>query len=114
VKDSSFASLAGTPLSESDKEAAFIALTTVVRRWIEKVRAGKRTRLPYLDSEIYDFAKRLGRYTSGKTYDAFLSHASEDKDEFVKPLVDALAKRRYEIWYDGVRNETRYEHKAFD
>ena len=33
-------------------------------------------------------------------YDAFISHASEDKDLFVKPLVQALIKKGYKIWYD--------------
>jgi hypothetical protein len=73
----------------------------VVHRWIEKARAEERTRPPYLDSEIHAFAKRLGRYSSGKTYDAFLSHASEDKQELVTPLVEALTKRQWAIWYDA-------------
>ena len=33
-------------------------------------------------------------------YDVFISHASEDKDEFVKPLVEALQKAGYKVWYD--------------
>ena len=33
-------------------------------------------------------------------YDAFVSHASEDKDEFVKPLVEALQDAGYKVWYD--------------
>ena len=33
-------------------------------------------------------------------YDAFISHASEDKEEVVKPLAVALAKMGYWIWYD--------------
>ncbi|WP_407174516.1 TIR domain-containing protein [Bradyrhizobium sp. STM 3562] len=33
-------------------------------------------------------------------YDAFICHASEDKDEFVRPLAEALSKRHLEIWYD--------------
>lgn len=32
--------------------------------------------------------------------DAFLSHASEDKDTVVTPLAEELTKRRYIIWYD--------------
>jgi hypothetical protein len=34
------------------------------------------------------------------TIDAFISHASEDKDEFVRPLAQALQERGYCIWYD--------------
>ena len=33
-------------------------------------------------------------------YDVFISHASEDKDEFVKPLVIALQNAGYKVWYD--------------
>lgn len=33
-------------------------------------------------------------------YDVFVSHASEDKEEFVKPLVDALQSAGYKVWYD--------------
>lgn len=36
----------------------------------------------------------------GKEYDAFISHATEDKDEFVRPLVEELAKRGVNVWYD--------------
>ncbi len=33
-------------------------------------------------------------------YDAFISHASEDKKVFVKPLADALNSMDYRVWYD--------------
>ena len=33
-------------------------------------------------------------------YDFFISHASEDKSEFVRPLAEELTKRDYNIWYD--------------
>lgn len=33
-------------------------------------------------------------------YDVFVSHASEDKEEFVKPLVLALQEAGYKVWYD--------------
>ncbi|MBK1989810.1 toll/interleukin-1 receptor domain-containing protein [Sphaerospermopsis aphanizomenoides BCCUSP55] len=33
-------------------------------------------------------------------YDAFLSHASEDKEQFVDPLFHALQTRGCRIWYD--------------
>lgn len=34
-------------------------------------------------------------------YDVFISHASEDKEAFVKPLVEALQSNGYKVWYDG-------------
>ena len=33
-------------------------------------------------------------------WDAFVCHASEDKDAFVRPLVEALRARHLSIWYD--------------
>jgi hypothetical protein len=33
-------------------------------------------------------------------YDAFISHASEDKKSIVRPLAKALQKMGYRIWYD--------------
>ena len=38
--------------------------------------------------------------TRNVQYDVFISHASEDKDEFVKPLVEALQNAEYKVWYD--------------
>jgi hypothetical protein len=33
-------------------------------------------------------------------YDAFICHASEDKNEFVRPLAELLQRSRVEVWYD--------------
>lgn len=35
-----------------------------------------------------------------KTRDLFISHASEDKPDFVRPLVSALIKEGVSVWYD--------------
>jgi hypothetical protein len=35
-----------------------------------------------------------------KDYDVFISHASEDKDEIVRPLVHALKDKGLLVWYD--------------
>jgi hypothetical protein len=35
-----------------------------------------------------------------KSWDVFISHASEDKDLFVKPLANALQSRGLRVWYD--------------
>jgi hypothetical protein len=37
---------------------------------------------------------------STNLHDAFISHASEDKEEFVRPLAEALKSAGYDIWYD--------------
>ncbi len=33
-------------------------------------------------------------------YDFFISHASEDKENFVRPLADALVNKGVRVWYD--------------
>ena len=33
-------------------------------------------------------------------YDVFISHASEDKEEVVRPLANALVQRGLKVWYD--------------
>jgi len=35
-----------------------------------------------------------------KQYDVFISHASEDKDSFVRPFVQALKEKEIVVWYD--------------
>ncbi|HET6556979.1 MAG TPA: DUF1883 domain-containing protein [Prolixibacteraceae bacterium] len=37
---------------------------------------------------------------TSKNYDVFISHASEDKDEIVRPLVYALQAEGLSVWYD--------------
>jgi hypothetical protein len=36
----------------------------------------------------------------GKEFDVFISHASEDKDEIVRPLAHALQSEGLSVWYD--------------
>ncbi len=33
-------------------------------------------------------------------YDVFISHASEDKEDFVRPLADKLSEAGFAVWYD--------------
>src|SRR4051794_18731366 len=33
-------------------------------------------------------------------HDVFVSHASEDKDTFVRPLCERLSSLNYRVWYD--------------
>lgn len=35
-----------------------------------------------------------------KVHDAFICHASEDKEDFVRPLAEALQAKNFDIWYD--------------
>ncbi len=38
--------------------------------------------------------------SGGETHDVFISHASEDKDDFVRPLAEALINEGLNVWYD--------------
>jgi hypothetical protein len=42
-------------------------------------------------------------FEKSKKYDAFICHASEDKDNFVRPLVNFLTDLGADIWYDEFR-----------
>jgi len=43
---------------------------------------------------------KMDNMTRNDKYDFFISHASEDKVDFVRPLVDALTSRGIKVWYD--------------
>lgn len=38
--------------------------------------------------------------SGGETHDVFISHASEDKDDFVRPLANALITQGLNVWFD--------------
>lgn len=38
--------------------------------------------------------------TAEKEYDFFISHASEDKEDFVRDLAEALSLKGFKVWYD--------------
>lgn len=42
----------------------------------------------------------LDSVLDGEKYDFFISHASEDKEEFVKPLAETLESMGVSVWYD--------------
>ena len=35
-------------------------------------------------------------------YDAFISHATKDKEKVVKPLANALTRMKYRVWYNDL------------
>ena len=43
---------------------------------------------------------RIAKKAPSKRYDAFISHASEDKDSFVRPLAEFLDQAGLVVWYD--------------
>jgi hypothetical protein len=45
-------------------------------------------------------SKPSGNVTVTARWDVFLSHASEDKDAFARPLAEALRERGLQVWFD--------------
>jgi hypothetical protein len=45
-------------------------------------------------------SRKIYASSLGKHWDVFVSHASEDKDSFVRPLATALTKSGLEVWFD--------------
>src|SRR5208282_276000 len=50
-------------------------------------------------SEILSAGRELSKRPR-KKWDLFISHASEDKKDFVEPLAEALGKFGVKVWYD--------------
>lgn len=51
-------------------------------------------------AEIAENVAALPHSQADQQYDVFISHASEDKDEVVRPLASALEARGLSVWYD--------------
>ena len=41
-----------------------------------------------------------GQFAYSESYDVFICHATEDKDEVARPLADALVAKNLRVWYD--------------
>lgn len=54
------------------------------------------------DELILDEARTRKAYAAGmgKKWDVFISHASEDKEDFARPLADSLHRSGLLVWYD--------------
>lgn len=50
-----------------------------------------------MDKEFWSTEKKPA---DDKMWDVFISHASEDKEDFVRPLAEALQKLGVKVWYD--------------
>jgi hypothetical protein len=60
----------------------------------------QRPNLP-MDSPLVTFADELPEEAfEDREFDVFISHATEDKDEVVRPLAHALKDRGIDTWYD--------------
>jgi hypothetical protein len=59
-----------------------------------------RTASPAPLSEVQVERPPVGAASDGRTWDVFISHASEDKAAIARPLFDALTSRGVEVWFD--------------
>lgn len=102
---------------ESDKITKLMKLKQDLSKEEERERKKRADIEKKMQKEQLDFQKKLKtelhQYTnirrevaqeSNKSfntkYDIFISHASEDKESFVKPLAESLIKLGLKIWYD--------------
>jgi hypothetical protein len=63
----------------------------------------QKSQLEFLISQTYSSTNKVQNETEtpiAKSYDFFISHASEDKDEIVRELANALKVENFEVWYD--------------
>jgi hypothetical protein len=56
--------------------------------------------VPSLVRREFDTPPSSPDETINREYDVFISHASEDKDDIVRPLAEALREKELKVWYD--------------
>jgi hypothetical protein len=92
-----------------------------LQQQLNKVEKGERDKAMSQQKEILNIQREITREmewqkrmpiqtwsphkpapTQDVVYDVFVSHASEDKEDFVKPFVDALQAKGLKVWYDAI------------
>ena len=69
------------------------------RGWLVPWNEIRETPLSSIPSLIHD-EDQPGFPAKNKEHDVFISHASEDKDDIVTHLVNALKDEGVDVWYD--------------
>jgi hypothetical protein len=73
------------------------------QRNLERAINEQKVQLNYLINQNYS-SQQVNNISNEngteKKYDFFISHASEDKDDIVRELADALERNGFKIWYD--------------
>jgi hypothetical protein len=70
-----------------------------LQRLQEQGNEDQRNRFARLAVERRQFTK-LDLTQPQPRHDVFISHASEDKDDVVRPLAESLREKGFEVWYD--------------
>lgn len=79
------------------------AIARQIERGVSSTIARVRRDLQIKRDEIILDGKRARKVYAaglGKEWDVFISHASEDKEEFVRPLAAELERSGLRVWYD--------------
>lgn len=100
-------------ISSSDYNAGLIQAANSIQKETNKLETEmkKISRPSKLPSGVYtteveniyselDKRRKTEEQEENAMYDVFISHASEDKKEFVDPLVEALQEEGIRVWYD--------------
>jgi len=66
-----------------------------------KIRESKQQQRLATDSISGNIEADIGKSKDDKNYDVFISHSSEDKDDYVDELANALKRAGIEVWYDS-------------
>lgn len=69
-------------------------------RPLPAINAAPLRSLPSLVRDVESDWSPAPDTAEGRTFDVFISHASEDKDEVVRPLANALREAELSVWYD--------------
>lgn len=60
----------------------------------------QKSQLDFLINQNYSSSNDISELQETKEFDFFISHATEDKDEIVRDLANALIEVGFEVWYD--------------
>lgn len=60
----------------------------------------QKSQLDFLINQNYSSSNDISELQESKEFDFFISHATEDKDEIVRDLANALIEVGFEVWYD--------------
>ena len=60
----------------------------------------QKSQLDFLINQNYSSTNDMSELQESKEYDFFISHATEDKDEIVRDLANALIEVGFDVWYD--------------
>ena len=70
------------------------------KKFIDSIERRARLERGQSGLAVQSVSAHVAEGDSGRGYDAFISHASEDKEDLVRPLADALQSQGLRIWYD--------------